>query len=256
MIKLHATVLGEGQPFIILHGFLGMSDNWKTLGSKFSEAGYQVHLLDLRNHGRSEHTTEMNYEVMAKDIRDYCRENKLENIILLGHSMGGKVAMTVAGENPSLVEKLIVVDISPRYYSPHHQQILEGLTALDKETITSRGDAEEFLSRYIKDEGTKLFLLKNLYWKTKEKLALRLNLEVLKENVERVGEALPAGLKYDKDTLFIKGGKSSYITVEDEPLIELHFPKAEIATIENAGHWVHAEKMKPFYEQVMKFLQG
>lgn len=256
MIKLHSTVLGEGQPFVILHGFLGMSDNWKTLGTKFSEAGYQVHLLDQRNHGRSEHTSEMNYAVMAEDITDYCRENGLENIILLGHSMGGKVAMTVAGENPGLVEKLIVVDISPRYYSPHHQQILDSLTALEKETITSRGDAEEFLSRFIEDEGTKLFLLKNLYWKTKEKLALRLNLGVLKENVERVGEALPAGMKYEGITLFIKGGRSSYITNEDEPLIKLHFPNARIATIENAGHWVHAEKMKPFYDLVMKFFQN
>lgn len=254
MIELKSNVLGEGKPFIILHGFLGMGDNWKTLGTKFSEDGYQVHLPDQRNHGRSPHTNGMRYDLMAGDVVEYCSQNGLKNIILLGHSMGGKVAMQVAGENPDLVEKLIVVDISPRYYSPHHQQILDGLTALDNETITSRSDAEDFLSRFIKDQGTRLFLLKNLHRKNSEKLSLRLNLPVLKDNVEEVGRALPSGIRYDKETLFIKGGKSQYITADDEPLIQLHFPKARIEEIPGAGHWVHAEKMKDFYKVVKDFL--
>lgn len=254
MIELHSTIVGEGKPLVILHGFLGMSDNWKTVGTRFGEAGYEVHLLDQRNHGRSPHTEEMNYGVMAEDVVQYCKTQNLENIVLLGHSMGGKVAMQVAGENPSLVEKLIVVDISPKYYSPHHQTILEGLTALEDETITSRGDAEDFLSRYIKDKGTRLFLLKNLYWKTKEKLALRLNLKVLKENIEEVGRALSSGIKFEKSTLFIKGGKSDYITAEDEDLIRLHFPNAIIKEVPGAGHWVHAENMEDFYNKVMDFI--
>lgn len=254
MIDLHSVILGEGKPFLILHGFLGMSDNWKTLGNQFSKAGYEVHLLDQRNHGRSPHTREMNYDVLAQDIADYCTSKDLKDILLLGHSMGGKVAMQMAGEYPDLVEKLIVVDISPGYYSPHHQQILEGLTALDKEIITSRGDAEDFLSKFVQDEGTRLFLLKNLYWKTKEKLALRLNLPVLKEKVEEVGRALPAGIKFNKETLFIKGGRSPYIKKEDEPLISLHFPNAKITEIPGAGHWLHAEKIKEFYDEVMRFV--
>lgn len=254
MIKIHSTILGEGQPFLFLHGFLGMSDNWKTLGTKFSEEGYQVHLIDQRNHGRSEHTQEMSYELMARDIYEYCEHHNLSNIILLGHSMGGKTAMQLAGDYPNLVEKLIVVDISPKYYSPHHQDILEGLTELDKKKLTSRGEAEDFLSEYIKDTGTRLFLLKNLYWKTKEHLSLRLNLEVLKDNVENIGAALPAGLRFQKETLFIKGGRSNYIKEEDEARISLHFPNSKIVVIEKAGHWVHAEKMKEFYEQVEAFL--
>jgi esterase len=254
MIKINSTVIGEGQPFLILHGFLGMSDNWKTLGNKFAEEGYQVHLLDQRNHGRSEHVPEMNYEVMSQDIRDYCEKNKLENIILMGHSMGGKTAMQTAGNFPDLIEKLIIVDISPKYYSPHHQEILKGLTALDNASLTSRGDAEDFLEKYIKEKGVRMFLLKNLYWKTKEKLALRMNLDVLKENVEEVGAALPAGLRFLKSTLFIKGNKSDYITADDEALINLHFPKAEIVGIDGAGHWVHAEKMRDFYREVMRFI--
>ena len=254
MIELHTTVLGEGQPFLILHGFLGMSDNWKTLGNKFAEAGYQVHLLDQRNHGRSPHTPEMNYEVLATDIYDYCQTHNLKNIILLGHSMGGKAAMLAAGKYPDLIDKLIVVDISPKYYAPHHDQIMAGLTALENQNLTSRKDAEEFLAKFVEDAGTRMFLLKNLYWKTKEKLALRLNLKVLKETIEEVGTALPAEIKFEKPTLFVKGEKSNYITKEDEPLILSHFPNARIQEIPNAGHWVHAEKMKDFYDNVMHFL--
>lgn len=255
MIDLHSTVTGEGKPFIILHGFLGMSDNWKTLGNEFADAGYEVHLLDQRNHGRSPHVNEMNYSSMAQDVIDYCEKRNLENIILLGHSMGGKVAMQVAGEAPYLVEKLIIVDISPRYYSPHHDQILEGLTAVDEATLTSRGDAEDLLAKFIKENGVRLFLLKNLYWKTKEKLSLRLNLKVLKENIEEVGKALPSGIKFEKETLFIKGAKSNYITAEDESQIRHHFPNAQIEDIPGAGHWVHAEKQKDFFKKVIQFLE-
>ena len=254
MIKLNATVLGEGTPFLILHGFLGMSDNWKTLGTKFAEEGYRVHLIDQRNHGRSPHTLEMNYKVMAQDINDYCKLNELENIILLGHSMGGKVAMQVAGDFPDLLQKLIIVDISPRYYPPHHQEILAGLKALDNEVITSRGDAEDFLAKFVADKGTRLFLLKNLYWKTKEKLSLRLNLEVLSKAGEDIGLSLSENITFSKPTLFIRGGNSGYITEEDEQLIKSHFLNSEISTIKNAGHWVHAEKMKEFYRLVLSFL--
>lgn len=256
MIDLHSSIIGKGKPFLFLHGFLGMGDNWKTLGNQFAEEGYEVHLLDLRNHGRSPHVDEMNYHSMAQDVIAYCEKKELEDIILLGHSMGGKVAMQVAGEAPYLIEKLIVVDISPRYYSPHHQQILDGLTAIDEASLTSRGDAEDFLAKFIKEKGIRLFLLKNLYWKTKEKLALRLNLEVLKENVEEVGKALASGVKYEKDTLFIKGERSNYITADDEPLIHLHFPKARIEEIPGAGHWVHAEKQKEFFNTVKQYLNN
>ncbi len=255
MINLHSAVLGEGKPLLILHGFLGMGDNWKTLGNKFADAGFQVHLLDLRNHGRSPHSEEMNYEVMARDINEYCSHNNLKNILLLGHSMGGKVTMQVAGTFPDLVEKLIVVDISPKYYAPHHQQILEGLAALENVKLTSRSEAEEILESFIKDDGTRLFLLKNLYWKTKGKLALRLNLEVLSDNIEEVGEALPSEIHFEAPTLFIKGEKSGYITKEDEDMILHHFPNAEIVSIPGAGHWVHAEKMPEFYSEVIRFME-
>ncbi|MDT0648817.1 alpha/beta fold hydrolase [Autumnicola edwardsiae] len=254
-MKLHSTTVGKGKPLLILHGFLGMSDNWKTLGNSFAEEGFEVHLLDQRNHGKSPHSDDFNYNLLAEDIALYCSERKLENIVLLGHSMGGKTAMLTAFLHPELVEKLIVVDIAPKYYAPHHQEILAGLTALDEATITSRGDAEDFLADFVPDKPTRLFLLKNLYWKTKEKLSLKLNLESLKNNIEDLGAALPVQYAYEKSTLFIKGGKSKYIKDEDWEEIKEQFSKAELVTIPGAGHWVHAEKRKEFFNVVLGFLQ-
>ncbi|MCH4821911.1 alpha/beta fold hydrolase [Gramella lutea] len=253
-MKLHSTILGEGKPFLILHGFLGMSDNWKTLGKQFAKDGFQVHLIDQRNHGKSPHSDEFSYSLMAEDIKQYCDAHQLDDIILLGHSMGGKTAMLTACLNEGLVSKLIVVDIAPKYYAPHHQQILKGLTALDDAKLTSRGDAEDFLEDYIQETGVRLFLLKNLYWKTKDQLSLKLNLDALKANVENIGESLPVDKSYDGPTLFIKGEKSNYIIAEDEELIKRQFPFAEIQQIPDAGHWVHAENMKAFYEAVIRFV--
>lgn len=253
-MKLHSTVLGEGKPMLILHGFLGMSDNWKTLGREFAKVGYQVHLIDQRNHGRSPHSEEFNYLVMAKDVREYCDTHGLENCILIGHSMGGKTAMLAACLFPNIIEKLVVVDIAPKYYAPHHQQILEGLKAIDRASLSSRGEAEELISKYVKEEGVRLFLLKNLYWKSKGKLALRLNLDALIKNIENIGEALPKDVIFNKPVIFIKGGNSNYITQEDKPLIESHFPEAEMVVIPNVGHWLHAEDKKAFFAAVMQFL--
>lgn len=253
-MKLHSVILGEGKPFLILHGFLGMSDNWKTLGKQFAKDGFEVHLIDQRNHGKSPHSDEFSYELMAQDIREYCERYSLKDIILLGHSMGGKTAMLTASLNEDLVEKLIVVDIAPKYYPPHHQQILKGLTALDEARLTSRGDAEDFLKEYIPETGVRLFLLKNLYWKTKEQLALKLNLESLKANIEKLGEALSEECHYAGPVLFIKGEKSDYIKDQDQTAIKKQFPRAEFSEIKAAGHWVHAENMEAFYEEVIRFI--
>jgi pimeloyl-ACP methyl ester carboxylesterase len=253
-MTLHSQILGKGKPFVILHGFLGMSDNWKTLGNRWAEDGYEVHLLDQRNHGRSFHRDEFSYEVMAEDLKKYCEEHNLPSIILLGHSMGGKVAMQFAVTYPEIVSKLIVADIGPKAYPPHHQDILKALSKLDFSKIKSRGEAEDVLSEYIKDEGTKLFLLKNLYRKSKTELGLRINLPVFSKKIEEVGVALPENTIFKGDTLFLGGEKSGYIEPMDEILIKKHFPKAKIGTISNAGHWLHAENPDEFYENVMNFL--
>jgi esterase len=253
-MQLHSNILGQGQPFVILHGFLGMSDNWKTLGTKFSEEGHQVHLVDQRNHGRSFHEDQFDYEVLVEDLKAYFEAHQLKDAILLGHSMGGKTAMLFATEYPELVSKLIVADISPRFYPVHHDAILEGLCSLDFSEIKSRGEADKQLAHYVSDFGIRQFLLKNLYWKEKGQLALRMNLEVLKENVAEVGEALPIHAQFKDPTLFLRGDKSEYIAIDDEALIKRHFPMSKIGTISKAGHWLHAENPTAFFEEVMQFI--
>lgn len=253
---LHSNIIGEGKPFIILHGFLGMSDNWKTLGAQFSTEGFEVHLIDQRNHGRSFWSDVFSYEVLVEDLKNYCDNYKLEDIILLGHSMGGKTAMLFATEYPEFVSKLMIADISPRFYPVHHDSILDGLSALDFNMIKSRVEADKVLSNYVHDFGTRQFLLKNLYWLEKGKLALRINIEVLKHEVSEIGEPLPSYALFEKDTLFLRGDRSEYIGVGDQRIISNHYPKATITTISNAGHWLHAENPKDFFNAVINFVNS
>ncbi|QOD60516.1 alpha/beta fold hydrolase [Polaribacter haliotis] len=249
---LHSTIKGEGKPLLILHGYFGMSDNWKTLGNQFSE-NFQVHLIDQRNHGRSFHEYEFNYEVLVEDLYEYIRHNKLENVYLIGHSMGGKTAMLFAVTYPDLVDKLVIVDISPRMYEPHHNAILAGLNSIDFSVQNSRKLVEEKLSELIPEFGVRQFLIKNIYWKEKGQLAYRFNLQSLTENNPEVGEALPPFTVFEKETLFLKGEKSNYITENEEPIIDAHFPKSKIVELKNAGHWAHAENPKQFYSEVCAF---
>lgn len=251
---MHAQVIGKGRPFIILHGFLGSGDNWKSLANDFAEAGFEMHLLDQRNHGRSFHSNDFSYELMAEDLNDYLKENDLDDIVLMGHSMGGKTAMQFAVTYPGKIAKLIIADIGPKRYPQHHQDILKALSTLDFESIKSRGEADKLLSKYIEDLGTRQFLLKNLYWKEKGKLALRMNLPVLADNIEEIGKPLKEGSIFKGETLFLKGENSGYIEDFDAGLIKNHFPQSKIQTVANAGHWLHAENPSEFYRYVMDFL--
>lgn len=256
-MKLYANVIGRsGKPLLILHGLFGMGDNWKTLGKRFSEEyGFQVHLIDLRNHGRSPHTEEFNYTVMAQDIQEYCQNQNFDKIVLIGHSMGGKTAMHFAVNSPELLEALVVVDIAPKYYPPHHQTILKGLNALQEQNFSSRRKADKVLQNYIDNQGIRQFLLKNLYWKEKGKLALRMNLPVIEHYIDEVGKAIAEKQYYNKATLFVKGQNSAYIQREDRALLKKHFPKSQLLSIKNADHWVHAEKPDEFFDGVVGFLK-
>lgn len=252
---LYSRIEGEGKPLLIIHGFLGMSDNWKSFGSLYAAEGFQVHMLDLRNHGRSFHSDDFSYEIMVNDVLEYCQHHNLSNISIIGHSMGGKVAMLFATTYTDLVEKLIVADIGPKYYAPHHQDILAGLNAVDFSEKPDRSQVEETLYPFIPDFGTRQFLMKSLYWETPGQLAFRFNLPVFNAKIEQIGVALPAEKSFEKPTLFIRGGNSCYILDTDLPEIQNHFPNFKLATIPNAGHWLHAENPKLFFEETSNFLK-
>lgn len=251
---LHSRIIGQGTPFLILHGFLGMGDNWKTLAMRFSKLGYQVHLIDQRNHGRSFHNNVFDYEAMAKDLLGYCQFHEIKQCVILGHSMGGKTAMMFAAKYPEFIKKLIIADIAPRYYPVHHDAILEGLNALDFSEIQTRKQADEYLSNYIPELGVRQFLLKNLYWVSPGQLGLRLNLTALSANVQEVGEALPSHFSIPAQTLFLRGDRSEYISKSDENLISMQCPNSALETIPNAGHWLHAENPNAFFKAVEQFL--
>ncbi|MDH7445328.1 alpha/beta fold hydrolase [Aquimarina sp. 2201CG14-23] len=254
-MKLHANVFGEGKPFVILHGFLGMGDNWKTLAKKISTYGYQMHLIDQRNHGRSPHSDTFSYELLSLDLVEYCNNNDLKEITLVGHSMGGKTAMFFASKYPEMLKKLIIADIGPKYYPLHHQDILDGLSSLDFDILKNRGAVDHALSGYVQDAGVRMFLMKNLFWKEKGELGLRMNLNGLIQNASEIGKELPEDARYLGKTLFLKGEKSNYITTDDENRILTQFPNSMIKEISNSGHWLHAENPTEFLETVLEFLK-
>jgi esterase len=254
-MKLFYRKFGEGQPFIILHGLFGQSDNWNTLAKQISEEGYEVYAVDQRNHGLSPHSTIWDYHSMSKDVEELVTDLNLENCILLGHSMGGKTAMQFAIEHSTRLDKLIVADIAPRYYSPHHQSVLKGLLAIDFKIIKTRKEAEQLLSEHIDDNGTRQFLLKNIYWKDNGEMDWRFNLTVINKKIENVGEAIQSNGSCETPTLFVRGEKSDYILDSDLDLIKEIFPRSYVETVPNAGHWIHAEQPALFFKCIMNFIK-
>lgn len=252
-MKLNFVKLGEGSPLIILHGVFGALDNLMSVAKELAEH-HTVYLVDQRNHGKSPHSDEFNYEVMAEDLKEFINDNDIERPAILGHSMGGKTAMKFAITHTNMWDKLIVVDISPKAYPVHHQTILKGLKSIDMDKLGSRSDADKKLAQYVDDLGTRQFLLKNLS-RSKDGYSWKLNLKAIDENIEAIGEGLEERLATEKEVLFIRGEKSDYIRNEDYILINQIFPNARIETVEGAGHWVHAEKPKELIELVLSFLK-
>jgi pimeloyl-ACP methyl ester carboxylesterase len=252
---LHSLILGNGKPLCILHGFLGMLDNWKTLGTLYAENGFEVHLIDQRNHGKSFHSPEFNYDFLSDDLAAYMDNHQLETSYLIGHSMGGKTAMQFACSHPARVSKLLIADIAPKFYPPHHQTIIDGLNAIRIKDLESRKDADLQLKKYIPDFGTRQFLLKNLYRTVDKELDFRFNLEVLSQKMDEVGDNINSTERYSGPTLFLRGDRSEYVTQNDVTEIKKHFPKAALETIDNAGHWLHAENPDQFFEKSMTFFK-
>lgn len=249
-MKLYYRETGQGEPVIILHGLFGAGDNWLSV-ARLLEEEYRVILPDAQNHGQSPHSPEFNYRAMVGDLAELLDELGLESAIFVGHSMGGKAAMNFAVAHPDRVKKLAVVDIAPKYYPVHHQTILKAYSSIDLQNMKSRKEADSAMAAYIKDTGTRQFLLKNLTRAQGGGFEWKHNLPVIKEQIENVGEPLPQNTRYEKPTLFIAGSQSDYIQPQDHAIIKEHFPKAKIEVIQGAGHWVHAEKP----EEVVQLLK-
>ncbi len=251
---LHSKILGKGMPLCILHGFLGMSDNWKTLGTAYAEKGFNVHLIDQRNHGKSFHSSGFNYNLLANDLKAYLKAHNITETMLIGHSMGGKAAMQFACSFPEMTQKLVVADIAPKIYPPHHHEIIDALQSIELNAINSRSEADAALQKKLTNVGIRQFLLKNLYWTKEKKLAFRFNLAVLSEKMAEVGETINSTDCYAGPTLFLRGSKSDYVLDSDIDVIRKHFPKAILDTISNAGHWLHAENPSEFLDKSLAFL--
>ncbi|WP_128330239.1 alpha/beta fold hydrolase [Apibacter sp. HY039] len=243
----------ETTPMLIFHGLFGMLDNWGTLGKKFAE-DREVHLIDLRNHGRSFHSDIMDYTSMSDDIVNYCNHYQLQKVILLGHSLGGKAVMECSIKHPSLVDKLIVVDMAPKAYPPHHQAVIKALQSVDFSRINDRKEVEEALSAYIQEPGIIQFLMKNVYRTDKEHFDFRFNLKSLTDNyTQLINKPISFGI-YKGPALFIAGENSNYILKQDEFYIRQQFPKEKLEVIPKASHWVQADNPVAFYDAVNHFL--
>ncbi len=252
-MKLHYRVSGQGEPLVILHGLFGTLENWGSQIRALSEH-FQVWAIDLRNHGRSPWSDRMDYPSMCDDLLEFLDDHQLDQVLLLGHSMGGKAAMQLALDHPRRIRKLVVVDIAPVRYSHGHDDVFQGLYSIDLAHIRSRSEAEQALSEYVSEPGVRQFLLKNLY-RDKDHFAWRMNLDGLHREYESLIEAPEGSGHYSGPTLFIKGAKSDYITESYRGAIGRAFPEASAKIIEGAGHWPHAEKPAVFTRLLLRFLQ-
>ena len=203
-MKLFFKKTGEGKPLIILHGLFGQSDNWSTLSKNFSKNGFCCYLVDQRNHGRSPHSEDFTYEIMAEDLLELMNDEKIDSADIIGHSMGGKTAMFFALKHADRINKMIVADMAPKYYAPHHQAIFSALKSIDTSSLTSRKEAEEKLRNALNDESTIQFLLKNLYWNDEKKLAWRFGFLEIEKNSEEIGKALPPDSVINVPVLFLR----------------------------------------------------
>ncbi len=255
-MQLHFKQLGRGEPLILLHGLFGSSDNWLGVASILAQ-NYHLFFLDLRNHGQSPHSDETSFPRMAADVVEFMDAQKLDRANVLGHSLGGKTAMQLALDFPSRVEKLIVVDIALRAYSPsEHEKIFQALLTLDLKNFQTRTQIEEALAPEIPDLGLRRFLLKNLKTPASPSSSFtwKMNLSGLFKNSPKIYEPIIYQTPFENPALFLRGGKSRYVSDEDIPGIKKMFPQAKIETIARAGHWVHADAPEEFISLISSFL--
>ncbi len=255
-MKLFYRNFGSGQPIIVLHGLFGISDNWIPFGKLMARKNFNVLIPDVRNHGQSPHSDSFNYQSMLQDLEDFIDDNKIKNPIILGHSMGGKIAMHYALGNPLKVSKLIIVDVSMRNYSKksHHIALVNAMLSIDFSNAKTRADIETQLIPEIDDKRIRNFLMKNIKRKSGNSYEWKIDMESIYNNIDRVYEGIDIDGVFNGPAIFIRGGISTYVSEDDYSKIEKHFPKSEIHTIENASHWVQADAPEQFVSIINGFL--
>lgn len=254
-MKLHSTISGQGEAVLLLHGLFGESTNLQKLARHLADF-YQVHSLDTRNHGRSPFSEVMDYSSMALDVVDYMHAHTLASAHFIGHSMGGKTAMTLALNYPAYVNRLVVADIAPVSYPPHHEMIIKGLCAIKPDTLSSRNEADALLAEYVHPLSVRQFLLKNLYRQQNGGFAWRFNLNTIIHCYDNILAAPPVGEAFEEPMLFIAGTESDYIVPEYKDKIRVLFPKASLKKMPGASHWLHAEQADLFNRLCLNFLQS
>lgn len=254
-MQLNHKKYGDSGPnLVIIHGIFGSLDNWHTVALELG-THFQVNTLDMRNHGRSPHSNDMSIALMVEDVLNFCEACDLDEIHLIGHSMGGKVAMAFAQTHPELLAKLIVVDIAPKTYKAAHLPYFEGYENIQLDSIRNRKELDAAFMEYEDNFAVRQFLMKNIVSNGAGGYQVKINVQGIKNGYEEIVGALALGT-INTRTLFIKGANSNYISKQDETQIGRHFSDYRIESIANSGHWVHAENRTDFIQTLEQFIQA
>ena len=254
-LQLNYKIIGQGPPIIILHGLFGMLDNWLNIAKMLEEAGYMVVLIDQRDHGRSEHTNDFSYPLLANDLHQFMEENWIHEAILIGHSMGGKTSLQFVADHDSMISKLIIIDIGKKTYLGGHNDVFEALFAVDIDKIHTREEVQIILMDRLNSIGTVQFLMKNLTRRKEGGFEWKMNLPLIFNKYNNILKEINFLHPVNTETLFIRGGKSEYITDADWPEIIKALPLAELITIKEAGHWVHADQPIELFNKIIDFIK-
>jgi len=253
MLKMHYRKYGAGPPLVILHGLFGSSDNWHSLAKRWGES-FTVYTVDLRNHGASPHESAMSYSEMSRDLSQFLNDHNLTAVNLVGHSMGGKVAMDFATHFPDRISGLVVLDIGIHQTVGQHNAILQALEQISPEEYSSREEIQAALSNFITSPSIQQFLMKNILRKVDNSFGWKFNRDALVEHYGNLTKALDLEGAYVGPTLFLRGKESDYLEAESDPEILEYFPMAQLLTIEKAGHWLHADQPDKLFQTIKEFL--
>ena len=255
MILNHKVYGSSENKIIILHGLLGSLDNWVTVAKNLSNRGYEIILIDQRNHGKSFHTDQFDYEIMSMDLKKFLDKKKIQKVSLIGHSMGGKTIMHFISNHPSYAQKVIIVDILPKAYANNYEIIFNSFSQINLDSLKSRNDINNYFSKYFSDPIFISFLSKNISRDSNGKFKIKFNLSSISSNILKISSAIKMDRIYDGNILFLKGENSEYIDENGLKEAKKFFPKLNLVTIKNSSHWIHHENQEKFLIETLNYLR-